>query len=668
MAFDVEGARKAGYSDREIADHLAQQLGYDAPKARASGYADSEIVAHLAGQGRIPGPAVSAPPATPTPGIMDKVIGAGEAALATVTGMTGGALGFAGGLMGGIAGEIASGKIGQPGANVPTRELAAEGANALTYQPRTQSGQEQAAAVGEVMQNLIPIMGAAPGLPMPRGAMPTAVQAVKVPAAAVIDRAATAVPQALREAPARAMAAVRPGQAAPTPGTMGSAGAAGTDMATQRMAAAESLPVPIRLTKGQASRDPAQLTFERETAKQADMGVPLRENSALQNQALHRNFEAMIDQTGAVAPSIIETGRAVVDAALVPAAARAKNAYRVKYKAAEKAGELEQPVGTAPLVDFLAENASMNAPELAGASLGLLQREMVRLGGAEVVNGQLVPREMTLGQVELLRRQVGNAIDSAPDNATNMRAGVQAKQVIDAMTEGLGGDLYKDARGARRRYAQLFEDNAIVADLLKNRRGTADRQVALEDVFRRSVLNGSRESLGMMRRTLQVAGGEEGAQAWRELQGASLKWIKDEATKSASPDSMGNVPFSADGFNRAIRTLDTNGKLEFMFGRQGAQQLRDLNAIAADVLTLPREAWVNSSNTAAVLAATFDAALMGGGVPAPVMSMARLGLKQIKDVRLRRRIEDALNNPKKQAPSRTDNPARQAPSRTGSVH
>ena len=431
---------------------------------------------------------------------------------------------------------------------------------------------------------------------------------------------------------------------------MGSAGAAGTDMATQRMAAAESLPVPIRLTKGQASRDPAQLTFERETAKQADMGAPLRNNSAMQNQALHRNFEAMIDQTGAVAPSIIETGRSVVDAALVPAAARAKNAYRVKYKAAEKAGELEQPVGTAPLVDFLAENASMNAPELAGASLGLLQREMVRLGGAEVVNGQLVPREMTLGQVELLRRQVGNAIDSAPDNATNMRAGVQAKQVIDTMTEGLGGDLYKDARGARRRYAQLFEDNAIVADLLKNRRGTADRQVALEDVFRRSVLNGSRESLGMMRRTLQVAGGEEGAQAWRELQGASLKWIKDEATKSAAPDSMGNVPFSADGFNRAIRTLDTNGKLEFMFGRQGAQQLRDLNSIAADVLTLPREAWVNSSNTAAVLAATFDAALMGGGVPAPVMSMARLGVKQIKDVRLRRRIEDALNNPKKQAP------------------
>jgi hypothetical protein len=655
MAFDVEGARKAGYSDREIADHLARQHGYDAPKARSSGYADSEIVAHLAGLGRIPGPAVSAPSDAAGPSILDKVIGAGEAALATVTGMTGGALGFAGGLMGGIAGEIASGKIGQPGANAPTRELAVEGANALTYQPRTQSGQEQTAAIGEVMQNLIPIMGAAPGLPMPRGAIPTAVQAAKVPAAAVIDRAATAVPQALREAPGRAMAAVRPGQAAPTPGTMGSAGAAGTDMATQRMAAAESLPVPIRLTKGQASRDPAQLTFERETAKQADMGAPLRNNSAMQNQALHRNFEAMIDQTGAVAPSIIETGRAVVDAALVPAAARAKNAYRVKYKAAENAGQLEDPVSLAPLADYLNANRAgrTSAPILSTIADEL---RVQGVGEGALADGTLTAGNATLAQAEAIRKAVNKFVKDTDPN--DVRVGVEIKKVIDQTTEGLGGDLYKEARKARQRYSQLFEDNAIVADLLKNRRGTADRQVALEDVFRRSVLNGSRESLGMMRRTLQVAGGEEGAQAWRELQGASLKWIKDEATKSAAPDSMGNVPFSADGFNRAIRTLDTNGKLEFMFGRQGAQQLRDLNAIAADVLTLPREAWVNSSNTAAVLAATFDAALMGGGVPAPVMSMARLGVKQIKDVRLRRRIEDALNNPKKQAPSRTDNPAR----------
>jgi hypothetical protein len=45
--FDVPGARKAGYSDAEIADHLAAQRGFDVLAARQSGYKDSEIVDHL---------------------------------------------------------------------------------------------------------------------------------------------------------------------------------------------------------------------------------------------------------------------------------------------------------------------------------------------------------------------------------------------------------------------------------------------------------------------------------------------------------------------------------------------------------------------------------------------------------------------------------------------
>jgi hypothetical protein len=48
MAFDIEGARKAGYSETEIADHIAKTANFDAPKARQAGYSDSEIIKHLA--------------------------------------------------------------------------------------------------------------------------------------------------------------------------------------------------------------------------------------------------------------------------------------------------------------------------------------------------------------------------------------------------------------------------------------------------------------------------------------------------------------------------------------------------------------------------------------------------------------------------------------------
>ena len=47
MGFDVEGARKAGYSEPEIVDHLAKQLNFDVAGAKKAGYSDAEILQHL---------------------------------------------------------------------------------------------------------------------------------------------------------------------------------------------------------------------------------------------------------------------------------------------------------------------------------------------------------------------------------------------------------------------------------------------------------------------------------------------------------------------------------------------------------------------------------------------------------------------------------------------
>ena len=45
--FDIEGARKAGYSEAEIVDHLAAERKFDAAAARKSGYSDAELLTHL---------------------------------------------------------------------------------------------------------------------------------------------------------------------------------------------------------------------------------------------------------------------------------------------------------------------------------------------------------------------------------------------------------------------------------------------------------------------------------------------------------------------------------------------------------------------------------------------------------------------------------------------
>lgn len=47
MPFDVDAARQAGYTDAEIADHLATQAKFDTSGARAAGYSDTDIIQHL---------------------------------------------------------------------------------------------------------------------------------------------------------------------------------------------------------------------------------------------------------------------------------------------------------------------------------------------------------------------------------------------------------------------------------------------------------------------------------------------------------------------------------------------------------------------------------------------------------------------------------------------
>lgn len=63
MAFNVEGAVKAGYSRAEIADYLASENKFDATSARKAGYSDDEIVAHLT-SAAAPAPSKPAAPTT----------------------------------------------------------------------------------------------------------------------------------------------------------------------------------------------------------------------------------------------------------------------------------------------------------------------------------------------------------------------------------------------------------------------------------------------------------------------------------------------------------------------------------------------------------------------------------------------------------------------------
>lgn len=498
-------------------------------------------------------------------------------------------------------------------------------------------------------------------------AAPAVVQAVKRGAGAVADTAGAAVDK-VRQVTGRAgsgnpaagvRAGVEPipaGSAAPTPGTMGSVGSAGTDAATLRRTAADSLPQPIKLTEGQATRDAAQLKFEGETAKDAVQGARLRTRYDEQHAQIAQNLDAFVDDVGAQAPDVAGTGRAVVEA-LDASAKRDKTAIRAAYKEAEKAGELAAPVHAGGVVDLL--NASTSAEAVAPV-LTAVRKELIRLGGAVDDAGNLVARDLSLGNMELLRRFVNRTAGADP---TNIKYAADLKRAIDAATEGAGGDLYKGARALRAEFAARYEDRAIVADLITNKRGMADRKVAIESVFQRSVLNGSADDIVHLRNTLTRAG-DDGAQAWRELQGETLRHLREQATRSPATTQRGDAVISAAGLNRVVQQLDKNGRLDLVLGKQRAQMVRDLNDIARDVLTVPPGTALNTSNTAAtIFAALADVGAVTAlsGLPLPVLSGLRLLRGAIKDRAVATRVSQALGEAtKKEAKAETARKVREA--------
>ncbi len=614
----------------------------------------------------------------PQPSAADQAIGTGEAALTLATGATGGTLGMIGGTLKGLAEQILSGNFGTPEAANLVEQSAQRGAEALTYAPRTQQGQEQAAAAGEALSNLIPVAAVAPGLaPASAGARAAAPlrttaraaaegvvrdvagEAAAATAAKGIDaasRVADLGAQKVTTLPRRALEALRRDPDSPTPGTQASGGSAGTDMATQRQVLADSFPVPIRLTKGQASRNDAQLKFERETAKLPEEGAPLRQRFVEQNEAILRNFDTWIDKTGAEAPTLRAVGQAV-DKALVDQARADKLKIRMAYKKAEQAGEMESPVTLQSAIDHI--NEAMPDSDLAPI-LSAARKRAIRYGvAAEGADGDLVAQPVSLRVAERYRQNINDAVNFEPQN---VRQATIIKGLIDEATDGMGGDLYKQARATRARYAQNYEDRATIAKLLNNKRGTTDRQVAFEDVFDHSILRGSLDDVRNVRRVLQRGGGD-GQQAWRDLQGQTIQWIRDEATRNIATDSSGNSVISPKGLDSAVKSLDVDGRLDFILGKKGAQQIRDINELAKIAKTVPPDAAINTSNTAATLLAAFgDAGIIGmTGTPAPVVTLSRVALKHIKDVKLRRRITDALNEAERRQAPGQNNPARELP-------
>jgi len=430
---------------------------------------------------------------------------------------------------------------------------------------------------------------------------------------------------------ARKPVAAAPGIAgAATAGTQGSVGAAGTDKATQRRTTAANLPVPVPLSEGQATREAGQQQFEKQQFQDAETGAALRELTTEQTDRILRNFDVLEEQAGGEQIGTEAVGEAVVNPIMEKAAA-AKAEIKAAYDAADAAGETAELVPYTRLTDYLDQQTPTEKEKLAPI-LKMVEEQIAK-------NDPDGTGEMSIKAMEDIRKAIKANTEFGTPNSVK---GGELTALIDASTKDAGGDLYQGARKLYAKYAAEFKNQAVIADLINLKKGTTDRKVAFEDVFKKTVLNGPVENLRRLQATLDGAG-DKGTQAMRELRAAAVRHIREQATRTTSRDERGNPVPSVAGLTNVVKAMDKDGKLEVLFGKQGAQTFRDLAEVASDIYTAP-PGLVNTSGTANAI----KKLLQGGGemmlnaatfnLPLPVVTT----LKILKDWRADKKNKKAV--------------------------
>jgi hypothetical protein len=576
-----------------------------------------------------------------------QLIGAGETALTLGTAATGGTLGTVAGGLGGLASQILSGEFGTPQAMRAVEQSASKGAQALTYQPRTQAGQAQTQAVGqflgEALPPVLPVI-AAPGAVMQSArTMAPSVGAVGQIAVGQGQRAASAAGQAIARPVQAATTAVRSGlgmedATIPPVAANRSAGSAATPLELQRFTEAEM--AGLKLSEGEVKRDATLLDFEKEKARTAAFQAPFLERQQENNRAALGKLNQVLDDTGAEAGDYANTGIKVVDK-LMTGWNLEKAKTRSLYDKFRQSEEAATNVDATPVMDFLNSQARgvsgvTGVPDTA-------RQNAVNLGIAQVDDsGRLIANpNVTLGQLEDFRQSV-SAISAA--NPNDKRLASVLKRQIDDIGDPIGGEMSKSMRAQRQRQAQKYENRAIVSRLLLEKKGMSDAQTPVEDVFNKTILSARPSEIVHIKRVLSTIPDNEGQQAWKELQGATVRHLLDKSESGIGSDNLPVI--SGAKLNTALKAFDQNGKLDLVMGKEAAEQIRNLNQVLQYIQSTPPLTNINNSGTARTVAALIAESAMQGaafGIPLPVVQGAKMLRENIKDKKIKARITKALN-------------------------
>ncbi len=335
----------------------------------------------------------------------------------------------------------------------------------------------------------------------------------------------------------------------------------------------DSLPVPVRLTEGQATGDLVKISNEQNLrGKNPEFAYRFQQ----QNQALVDNVPAIRERAApdVYAPKTIDSSQAIIDAYRTLDSERS-GAISAAYKALEDANGGSFPVDGAAI----ARTAdTMLAKKLKTEFLSpSIRSQLERFKAGE---------PMTFEQFEAMRTNLAAEIRKA-ERTGDGNAATAASIVRDAMEQlPIQGQaaalkpLADKARSlARERFEALRKDPAYKA--------AVDETVPADKYFDKYVIGGHNKNINTMIQTL----GRD-SPAHQHIKAGTINWLSDRA---GIVDGKGN--FSQANYNKAIKRLDDVNNFGAIFDPETSLQLKTLGNVANYTQFQPRGTFVNNSNS-----------------------------------------------------------------------
>lgn len=473
--------------------------------------------------------------------------------------------------------------------------VAKKGAQAIAETPAYQGLAKQAKTAKEVMQESFeaykqaqPQMPGAPAMGAP------SVGAAKTANKAIVDEAMTRATPELRQE----LAKLNPDEI--------------NVEVLNRHLDADTLPIPIKLSEGQATRSP-QLFSEEMNSRGKNTQLANRYNE--QNKQLVENIDQIKENAAprVYGTNVVENGQSLIDAYLDIDKARLAN-IDTKYQALRDAAGGQFPIDGVAFANNAMDSLKKN-----------LKSEFLPDSIKKQVEAFKNGEPMTFEQFEAMRTNLAAEMRKA-DRAGDGNAEFALGKVREALEDlPLTGEtkelkvLADEARAAaKERFDTLGSDKAYKA--------AVNGKVAPDDFIQKFVVNGKKNDIDTMVKHLGAD-----SEARQVMAAGIVNWLKSKAGISAD----GNGAFSQKGYNKALESIDP--KILNIVGPEVNQQLKALGNTARNIQERPVGGYVNESNTLvgamaekAKTGAEVGLNLLGGGV-VPVGTIARGAIHNVKE-------------------------------------